>query len=54
MSLTALYYVHSVKTRYNVYRFKHNETIRNGEKEETLKHTKKYIRQRNGGKYKGK
>ena len=41
MSLTALYYVHSVGTYQNVYHFKNIETIQKGQRDITVKHTEK-------------
>jgi len=39
MSLSAVYSVYSVVIYYNVHRFKKNETIQNGQRDITLKHT---------------
>jgi hypothetical protein len=52
-NLSALYYVCSVVTYYHVYRFKKKETIRNGQRDITVKHTEKQLRQRNVGKCNG-
>ena len=43
----------SVVLYYHVYPFKKNETIRNGQRDITVKHTEKQLRQRNVGKCNG-
>ena len=53
ISLSALYYVCGAVIYYHVYLVKKNETIRSDQRDITVKHTEKQLRQRNVGKCNG-